>query len=90
MERLYLRFAYITGAIMAIYVTVVVLIMLGVRQPIIVYPIGFFVAYLLIQNLKERFKGKENEKGKTILLLAITFLIVTILFAVGPAFIITL
>lgn len=74
---------------MAIYVSVSILVLLGMKQPIIVYPLGFFAAYIVVFNLKERFKGKEEESAKTILLLAFTFSLVAILFAVGPALIIS-
>lgn len=90
MNKWYLRFAYITGCVATTYGTVVVLVLLGMKKPIVIYPIGFFLAYLLVHNLSEWFKGKEEENKGIILMLSIIFLVIGLLFAIGPALIITI
>ena len=67
------------------YGAVIIFVLLGVKKPVVIYPVGFVAAYLLVHNLSERFKGKEEEKKGKILILGIIFLIISVLFAIGPA-----
>ena len=83
-----LKFAYVTGCVATIYGTVIFLALLGVKDAVIMYPAGFFLAFLLVMLLKLKFKGREEEAKKTIFYLGWIFLSLSIVFLFGPGFII--
>ena len=90
MNKIIFHFSLITCYVAASYLMAILLILIGVKKPIIIYPISFFLAYIAYFNYRENFKDKIETHKKTILILGIMFLLITLTLAIGPSLLISI
>ena len=84
-NKLIFRFSLISCCIATFYCIVILLVLFGIKNPIIIYPVSFLLTYVAYFNFRENFKNKIETHKNTILIWGIVFALLAVLFATGPA-----